>query len=155
MQPSNSCCPTSLFHINPCFSLSFQSRLRPWCCLFLLQANIQRRSNALYTPPPQTNRHTQTYIYFPKLFFRGLSCVGCSLTKPIWRHPSMQRSYPPVVAVYKWGQCDTPGCFTGYFFCTNERESAWVACSSVTRPVNRFWRFHSRPRARLTHNSTP
>ena len=40
--------------------------------------------------PPSISKH----------FFLGLSCVGCSLTKPIWLHPSMQRSYPPVGAVY-------------------------------------------------------
>lgn len=39
-------------------------------------------------------------LLFPNIFFLGLSCVGCSLTKPIWLHPSMQRSYPPVGAVY-------------------------------------------------------
>lgn len=114
-------------------------------------ANVQRQSD--------THTHTETHIplsIFQKLFFLGLSCVGCSLTKPIWWHSTMQRSYPPVVAVYKWGQHDTPGCFTLGTFPTQKKRENLLGplLLKVTRLVTRFWCIPSGPRTRPTHNST-
>lgn len=115
-----------LFHINHCFSFSFQSCLRPWC-FFLRRMNIQRQPDVLSSlSPPSISKH----------FFLGLSCVGYSLTKPIWLHPSMQRSYPPVGAVYINEDSVTPqGVSQWVLFLQKKREkkkieSVCVACSS-------------------------
>ena len=76
---------------------------------------------------------------FPKHFFLGLSCVGLSLTKPIWLHPSMQRSYPPVGAVYINEDSVTPQGFSQWLLFLQKKkkkkerkkiESVCVACSS-------------------------
>lgn len=77
------------FHINHYFSFSFQICLRPWCFSFANGYPEAAWCTALSFSPS-----------IPKHFFLGLSCVECSLTKPIWLHPGMQRSYPPVGAVY-------------------------------------------------------
>lgn len=68
---------------------SFQS-VSEALMFFLLQIDIQRQPDVLSSPSPSISKH----------FFLRLSCVGCSLTKPIWLHPSMQRSPPPAGAVY-------------------------------------------------------
>lgn len=68
-----------------------------------------------------------------KTLFLGLSCVGCSLTKPIWLHPSMQRSYPLVGAVYINEDSVTPqGVSQWVLFLQKWKkiESICVACSS-------------------------
>lgn len=78
-----------LFHINHCFSFSFQSCPRPWCFSFV-NGYPEAAWCTVLSFSPSISKH----------FFLGLSCVGYSLTKPIWLHPSMQRSYPPVGAVY-------------------------------------------------------
>lgn len=78
-----------LFHINHRFSFSFQSCLSPWCFAFANGYPEAAWCTVLFFSPS-----------ISKHFFLGLSCVGCSLTKPIWLHPNMQRSYPPVGAVY-------------------------------------------------------
>lgn len=86
---SNSWRPTS-------FSTSITVLVSPFKAVwgldvFLSRMDIQRQPDVLSSfSPPSISKH----------FFLGLSCVGCSLTKPIWLHPSMQGSYPPVGAVY-------------------------------------------------------
>ena len=76
-----------------------------------------------------------------KHFFLGLSCVGCSLTKPIWLHPGMQRSYPPVGAVYINEDSVTPQGVSHWVLFLKKKKKRISLCRlllKVPRLVNRF-----------------
>ena len=139
-----------LFHINHYFSFSFQSYRRPWCFSFANGYPEAAWCTAL-SFSPSISKH----------FFLGLSCVECSLTKPIWLHPDMQRSYPPVGAVYINEDSVTPqGVSQWVLFLQKKKEKNSIfLCRlvlKVSRLANRFWwiLFPPCPHAWSKNNST-
>lgn len=142
-----------LFHITQCLSFSFQSRLRPWCFIYLftfLFKAFEYPEAAWSSPSPQPFPSPNSSL--GRLVFRR------RLTKPIWRHPDDEEEWSTGWGcLCKWGQCDTSGCFAASDRVSPEKKERkkWVCvacCSKSPHLVNRFrWMRFTPPIHTHTH----